>query len=94
MSQREAAPMSRPQSSLRRRCLVFALGAAAAAAVIGPASASAGWYTIDDLGNSTPAGHPGPSDDLPQPPDDDPVYVATEVGSTIPTRLVISRSVT
>jgi hypothetical protein len=28
-----------------------------AAALIGPASASAGWYTIDENGNTTPAGH-------------------------------------
>ena len=40
-----------------RRSIALAVSAIAAAAMFGPATASAGWYDIDDLGNTTPAGH-------------------------------------
>ena len=55
-------PYSRAVGSRRAKIVVSAL---AAAALIVPATASAGWSTKDDLGNTTPAGHgnvPGPVD--------------------------------
>jgi D-alanyl-D-alanine carboxypeptidase len=42
-----------------RRSITLAVSVIAAAAIFGPATASAGWYDIDDLGNTTPAGHGG-----------------------------------
>jgi serine-type D-Ala-D-Ala carboxypeptidase (penicillin-binding protein 5/6) len=41
----------------RRAALVLAVSAVAAAATIGTTTASAGWSEIDELGNTTPAGH-------------------------------------
>lgn len=45
------------RSSRWRRSTLFAAGAVAAAAMIGPASASAGWSTVDPSGGTTPNGH-------------------------------------
>jgi len=48
-----------------RRTLLLAV-LAVAAALIGPASASAGWFSIDENGNTTPNGHGNiPDDELP-----------------------------
>ena len=41
----------------RRAALMLAVSAVAATATIGTTTASAGWSDIDDLGNTTPAGH-------------------------------------
>lgn len=66
------------------RWLALIISTVAAAAMIGPASASAGWSTKDDLGNTTPAGHPEPTDDLPESNGSTSGYVATEADLTIP----------
>ena len=49
-----------------RRPITLAAGVLAAAAIVGPSTASAGWSTRDDLGNTTPAGH-GAADTAPPP---------------------------
>ena len=53
---RSAETPMRVGARWRRRSLLFAVGATVAAALSGPAVASAGWSELDDLGNSTPSG--------------------------------------
>jgi hypothetical protein len=72
-------------SSRITRSAMLAISAVAAAAIALPATASAGWSTIDENGNTTPAGH-GSAPDPPQGGGSSSGggYVATEVGSTVP----------
>jgi len=60
-----AGAHTRPRAR-SRRSIALAVGVMAAVAIVVPGTASAGWYEVDDLGNTTPAGHgdaPAPTDE-------------------------------
>jgi hypothetical protein len=83
MSSRRTTRSTRPRW---RRSTLFAVSAVAAAAMI-PASASAGWSTIDGTGGTTPAGHGSAPDEAAS--NGDAAYgvggyTMTETASTIP----------
>jgi hypothetical protein len=70
-----------------RRSILLTVGAAAAAGIIGPATAGASWSTIDENGNTTPAGQGSAPDSAAGNGGSSSSgggVVATEVGSTIP----------
>jgi D-alanyl-D-alanine carboxypeptidase len=57
MTSSRTTESSRTARARARRSIALAVGVMAAVAIVVPGTASAGWYDVDDLGNTTPAGH-------------------------------------
>ena len=82
------SPSRITRSSRWRRSTMLAVGAVAAVAMIGPTAASASWSTIDENGNTTPAGQGSAPDEAASNGDSSSGggggFVQTEIDSTIP----------